>query len=581
MHPDPTSPTRRHAVPVPRTMTAVVWAFLLGTTVLGTALSGPGTARAAGLETEMPPGFAETVDVRLVELEAVVTRRGERVQGLTREDFELRVDGEPVEIELFSEVRDGAVVDGQAPNAGPLAGLRSMPTYFLLFVDDYFSLPNRRDQTLRSLKKQLTQLGPDDRLAVVAYDGKRVTTLTSWERDGERLNAALDAAAQRPAYGLQRRSEWRQTQDRRPRRPSSSDSSFAGIGFAGVTPSNPAQLELETDLAFKVSRVADAAASSLRAFAGAPGRRVMLLLSGGLPGLSAYGLPSRVGLFNNLERLEVAQDGRRLLRPIVEAANLLGFTLYPMDIGGLSSLSGTAEAGTIYQSRLQRRRLADEDFSLQDSLYFLADETGGLPVRRGGRHTVLRQVAEDTATYYSLAFSRPSRPGQDGKREDHLYRIELKVKSSGHRVRARRSFADLSRSTLLSFQVESAHQFDVPLPKAGPLDADLGALETVGVGWVQVPLTVRIPTRDLPLLPTADGLQARLELRVAASDGRGRRAEIGVVPVDITFADAGEVKDTAQWTTSLKLRKRDHRLLVVLYDPVGDTLLSKRLELDL
>ena len=61
-------------------------------------------ARAA----DEPPLFGESIDVRVVNVEAVVTdRSGKRVTGLKPGDFRLRVDGKELPIEYFTEVHDG------------------------------------------------------------------------------------------------------------------------------------------------------------------------------------------------------------------------------------------------------------------------------------------------------------------------------------------------------------------------------------------------------------------------------------------------------------------------------------------
>ncbi|HEY4564566.1 MAG TPA: hypothetical protein VIJ36_16400, partial [Thermoanaerobaculia bacterium] len=78
--------------------------------LLLSALSLSSAARAAE---DVPPSFGESIDVRVVNVEAVVTdRQGKRVNGLKPEDFRLRVDGKEVPVEYFSEVRDGEA--GQA-----------------------------------------------------------------------------------------------------------------------------------------------------------------------------------------------------------------------------------------------------------------------------------------------------------------------------------------------------------------------------------------------------------------------------------------------------------------------------------
>src|SRR5215218_7873449 len=55
--------------------------------------------------------FGESIDVRVVNVEAVVTdRKGDRVQGLTAGDFRLLVDGVEVPIDYFTEVADGVAL---------------------------------------------------------------------------------------------------------------------------------------------------------------------------------------------------------------------------------------------------------------------------------------------------------------------------------------------------------------------------------------------------------------------------------------------------------------------------------------
>ena len=579
-------------------------ATFLGSVLFALAATADAQSDARSGKTPPPPGFVETVDVRVVELEAVVEHKGKRVEGLTADDFQLWVDGKATPIDFFSEIRSGTLAATDATTdstAGSKAGTGSLPiqpspklseltkssvvpNYFLVFIDDYFSLPTYRNQVISNLRKQLQVLRPEDRMAIVAYDGRVVEMLSSWSADRSHLERALRRASDRPAYGLQRRSEWQQALSRMQYRGQRAPgSSFTSIGFSGsgsgsagrFTGGGPT-LVIESDIATKVSRVAEAAASSLRAFAGPSGRRMLLLLSGGLPSLGGFGLPVDYnGLFSTLAPLAASQDARRLFSPVVEAANLLGFTIYPVDLARLGSAYGTAEARSPREADLIRRSERDSEYLVQDSLYFLAEETGGIPLLKGARRHALRKIADDARSYYSIGFS-PSWQANDRPRE-----IRLRTKTKGHKVRARRGYADLSRSSLMSFRVESAHQFDVPLPRAADLDVEFGTPSDAGIGKVHVPLKVRIPLEGIALLPTRNGLTASLELRVAATDDRGHRADLGVIPVELSFADAGEVGREMIWKTTLKLRKRNHRLLFALYDPIGDALRARRVELEL
>src|ERR1044072_8299073 len=146
-------------------------------------------ALAAGLAAAPPPApeppptspFGEEIDVRVVNLEVVVTdRKGERVSGLSAADFTLSVDGKPVPVEYFSEIREGrlqATADAPAGAPGPREcsresrerPLRAPPdppagapraggvqplaaaaagTNYLVYIDDYFTVAQQRDQGL-------------------------------------------------------------------------------------------------------------------------------------------------------------------------------------------------------------------------------------------------------------------------------------------------------------------------------------------------------------------------------------------------------------------------------------------------
>ena len=95
---------------------------------------------------ELPGVFGEVIDVRVINLEVVVTdKSGERVPGLGPESFRLLVDGEEVPIEFFSEIRDGVAMSGTGIEAGMELAPGTRPgepveTSYLLFIDEFFSI---------------------------------------------------------------------------------------------------------------------------------------------------------------------------------------------------------------------------------------------------------------------------------------------------------------------------------------------------------------------------------------------------------------------------------------------------------
>ena len=71
--------------------------------------------------------FADSVDVRVVNVEAVVTdRSGVRIFGLIPEDFKLTVDGKTVPIEFFTEVRGGQALRDIGASAWDVAPISAV-----------------------------------------------------------------------------------------------------------------------------------------------------------------------------------------------------------------------------------------------------------------------------------------------------------------------------------------------------------------------------------------------------------------------------------------------------------------------
>jgi VWFA-related protein len=517
------------------------------------------------------PVFTETIDVRVVNLEVVVTDRGgERVTGLSAADFELFVDGEPVPIEYFSEVRGGVAMargDGGGDDAtrgvpalepGALVG-----TSYLVFVDDYFSIGNDRDRVLDRLIAQLPGLGQRDRMAVVAFDGRELELLSSWSGDPVAIAETLRQARRRPTRGLQRIAELRALgpspgQDQR-------------IGLAGNL---DGQLTLEERYAVgkleeQIERVVTAAAATLRSFAAPPGRRVMLLLSGGWPYDPVENLlddPRRPITDTQVER------GDDLFRDLSDTANLLGYTLYPVDVPGLqgSSVDAAADAPDLGVGGLGGRSFIRET-GIHQTAYFLAEETGGEALINARRDDVLDAVGDDLGSYYWLGFT-PQRAGDDRRHE-----IELRVTRPGLKVRTRRDYFDFSRQREVTLAVESALRFGAP-PSPEPLLVQLGRGERAGVRTMQVPLVVGIPADAVTFLPGPGGFTAQVELRVAVLDENGATADTPVIPLVLQVAERPAPGTVLRYETSLKLRRKPHDLVVAVYDLASGAILSSALE---
>ncbi len=513
---------------------------------------------------EQPSGvFGEQIEVRVVNVEVVVTdKQNNRVQGLKPGDFRLKVDGKAVPVEYFNEVRGGQAIALDAQEAQSVQGLPSLApgsavgTSYLVFIDDFFSLEPRRDEVLRLLKDQLSRLGPEDRMAIVAYDGGRVDMLSSWTNSQRQLGAAIEQAIGRRALGIGRLAELRSFEASR-RIAGNAFEPGSRVAFARELDIH--ELEYAHRLAAQTERAVAAAASTLRGFASPPGRKVMLLLAGGWP-FSPVDY-----LINNPNRPILDRDvpaGDEIFRPLVDTANRLGYTIYSIDVPGVEDqVVDASRAGP------QPGGINIREQEHQASLLFTASQTGGKALLNAQRGELLQVAESDTRSYYWLGFT-PSWQGNDKR-----HKVEVEVLKPGFKVRSRENFLDLSRRAETTMMVESAMLFG-GAPDSAPLAIEVGKPVAAGRKEMDVPVTLLIPVDALTFVPIDGKYTAELELRVAAVDTGGNRAAVPVIPMALRSETQPAAGAAMRYETKLRLRRLPHHLVLAIFDPLSGRILT-------
>lgn len=544
-------------------------------------LAPPLTAQQAPAQEAQPSLFGEQIDVRVVNVEVVVTdRQGNRVSDLKPSDFRLTVDGKPVPVQYFTEVRGGqAVAPPAAPSDSPaesaVQGLPSLApgepvgTSYLVYIDDFFSLGARRDEVLRKLKDELARLGPEDRMAIVSFDGRRIDMLSSWSRSSRDLGRALDRAMVRPAFGSQRFTDLRnfKMSIRTVREFEEIQSDIESGRLATPTDRLDLQeMDYASRVAQQVERSIGAAVSTLRGFASPPGRKVMLLLSGGWP------FDTIRYVVNDPTRAEVISteipSGHELFSRLTDTANRLGYTVYPVDVPGLETDGANAEVMNV---SLDPEDILNEfpgvggtlrEQEMHTALQYVAMQTGGKALINNERLAALQEVTSDTRSYYWLGFA-PEWQGND-KRHD----IKVEVTRPGLRVRSRDNFLDLSSQAEVSLMVESAMLFGAP-PGSTPMPIQLGDPVRSGRKEMEVPLSIAIPVDAFTTLPVDGKHVAELQLRVHAMDSEGERSDMPVIPIRISTKEPPEAGKYVRYNTKLRLRQIEQHVVLAVFDPVS------------
>ncbi|HEY0781072.1 MAG TPA: VWA domain-containing protein [Thermoanaerobaculia bacterium] len=538
----------------------------LGVALVATAALAQQKAAPAPPPTPAQSLFGEQIEVRVVNVEVVVTdKSGNRVPDLQATDLRLKVDGKVTPIEFFSEVRGGQTLAPSAeaaPSAVPgLPGLAPgspVGTSYLVYIDDYFSVAARRNEVLRSLKDDLTRLGPEDRMAIIAYDGRKLDMLSSWSQNQRELGRAIEQAIGRPAHGLDRVAEKRSFLTSR------NVSTNMGINARSEF-SN--QLDLEERayadlLANQVSEAVDGAVSTLRGFAKPPGRKVMLLLSGGWP------FDPVEYVVSDPTRPILTRDtpgGDSTLRPLVDTANRLGYTLYPVDVPGITGTGADASVQSLDAINVSPA-FDRSDQENQATLLYAAQQTGGKALIGGLRAAALKTVEDDTRAYYWLGFT-PTWQGNDKR-----HKIEVEPARPGLKVRSRGDFLDLSRKSEVSYMVESAMLFgNQPGASIGPhLFLELGKPVKSKRGEMEVPVTIGIPVAAVTPIPQGTEYVSEFELRIAARDVKGGRSDVPVVPLRFKTKGAPGPNLYFKYQTKVALRRIKQHVMMAVFDPLSN-----------
>ncbi len=505
----------------------------------------------AGQQTEpepLPEIFDEIIDVRVVNLEVVVTnRRGERVSGLSADDFELWVDGREEPLDYFSEIREGRA-ETEASEVDALPGLDEgarVGTNYLVYVDDNHTLFHVRRPFVENLIHDLRAMRPQDSMAIVAHQGTGLEMLSPWSSDTVQLEQALRRLLDKEDFGGALRSTMRNARAVGTQRGGTKglrDVGDDGVGFVDDNVYNESAelaysgLERFRNFAARQSQIelelaVAGATSTLRSFAQPEGRKVMVLLAGDWP----------LGAFRG-ESLTFQND-LEITQPLIETANLLGYTLYPIWSSKTTDVWRSATLGR-YANRSGGRALFEAT-------------------------SFFEEVVSDTSSYYWLGFS-PNFVGDDARHD-----IQIRVRAPGLQVRSRSDYVDMSRSAQLTMMAQSSLFFD-RRDTPSPVRLEFGEPKRWGMRKMDVPLAVYVPLDRLTTVPVRGEQVARIELRLAIVDSNGQQSKIPTIP--ITLRGEQRQGDYFRYQMNLHMRRRPHDLVVAVHDPISGKTMNARAE---
>jgi VWFA-related protein len=485
--------------------------------VAGTALGQTSPSAPPPAAPQPIPPVVESVEVSVTSIDVVVTdSKGNRVTGLTAEDFEIKQDGVPQKITNFYAVsggkvllEDGQVVDLESADAATAPVPRELKARYLFYIDNLNIQPMNRNRMFRRLKEFIREtVGPNAEGMVVTYN-RSLKVKKRFTSDASELIAAIDETEKETGGGTTLASERRDTVQRINDASSAGEAEQIARSYARA---------LRNDLEFTV----DAIKSTMNGLAGVDGRKVFVYVSEGLPAIAGQELYDTVREkfregSSSLEMFEFDMNMRYL--GIVQAANAQGVTIWALDASGLATDDFISAENRTMENRPNAFFMRQ---NTQAPLNMMAEQTGGMAaVNTNDWKGSLDELSKDFSNFYSLGFRTPRAAN------DKPHRIEVIVKKKGLTARARKGYTEKTIETRTAETVLASLFY----PRdENPLGIKVATGETKPHDEENflLPVRITIPIGRLGLIPAGDNYEGTIFLYFVVLDVSGKQSDLQV-----------------------------------------------------
>jgi len=523
------------------------------------------SAVALGQEPQQPKPQSSDDVVRvfteLVQTDVMVfDKQGHFVDGLTRDNFEIKIDGQARPIQFFEQVKAGtsneeaqlaaARGSGNVPNPARVVPLDRGRTIFF-YVDDFHLDHSSFVYSKKAMTNFIDQeMGQNDQVGIATATGQ-IGFLQQLTGDREILHLALDRLNAR-SYTV--------TDSDRPEMSEyeamlvdNNDIDFLDYMIDETMKLSPG---LRREMAESVVRnraqqiLSQSAHFSTNTLLGLerlvrntkdlPGRKILFFFSDG------FLIQNRRG------------DVRMRLQQITSAAAKSGVVIYAIDARGLSVSSefDASKSGGIDLTGRRNRAASGERFELQDGLNALSRDTGGRPIfNTNDFKPGMKNAVKETSVYYLLAW----KPDSENQKAARFRNIQVSVVGrSDLTVRVRKGFFDLEATPSTTADASKAatpaeetkvigtklrDTISAPFPQtAFPIQLGVSYYDAVEKGPT-LATSVSIPGEFLVFEPRNGKIQAVLDMTGIYFDDKGQAKANFYERLVTTAPSAEEAKD--------------------------------------
>ncbi|PYQ66555.1 MAG: hypothetical protein DMF54_07425 [Acidobacteria bacterium] len=479
------------------------------------AVTKPATPSQPAPSRPLPP-ISERVEVSVTNIDVIVTdSKGNRVPGLTRDDFEVFQDSIPQVITNFYAVTGGKVLleDGKTVPLDSPQAVAEIPNQlkarYIVYIDNLNIQPQNRNRMFKRLKEFLSaNVGPQAEAMVVTYNRSLKVKRKFTSEKGDVLSA-IEQTEMETGGGTSQAGERKDALQRINDARSEDDASRTARSYAE---------SLRNDLQFAI----DAIKTTLNGLAGVEGRKIFIYVSEGLPASAGAELFDAIhqkfpGGSSSLQTLEFDLNAK--YATIAQAANANGVTIWALDASGLAADEFISAETRYIETRPSPFFLRQ---NTQGPLVMLADQTGGkASINTNDWKTSLDELSKDFSNFYSIGY-RTTRAASD-----RPHSVEVRTRRKGLTVRARKGLLEKSTETRTAEAVVASLFY----PRE---DNPLGASVTVGEPRPYdrdnylLPVRIAVPVGKLGLVPSGDRYEGQFFVYFVVLDALGKQSDLQV-----------------------------------------------------
>ena len=541
-----------------------------------------------------PPEKHEVV-VRLVLVDVIVTKGGEFVTDLTKEDFELYEDEKKVPInsfELISFAERKVVTVEEKPEEEISS---EAPAKKLVVVVDGVNswarhLKRGAEKVINELSS-LVKLGHEVMIIQISKK-KGVEILQPFTTDEALIVKAVEKAAGdiwvdksldalKLAQDVGAEGTGAQAQAAR----------YTGIA-------DQEAIIMQEYLFFAKQRFENSIGGILAVFnmiKNLPGRKSVLLISDGFPDLSSKTLdsiitqitprtweiskarspqldlrrkPGIIRIFDpfNIFNNKKFNTGEEVIRELIRYANAQNIAIYTLDPGTFSEYFFTASAESFPGPSIIKKQ---EKIKQIQNLRWVSEDTGAAWLRGAKKYERFRQVMmTDLNYYYQLSYYPPR-----SKPDNNFHKIKVKINRSGVDVRFRNGYTDYSEDEEAKMLLVTAF-YNPALYKALPFDAEFIPFHKDSnryEPWMNIALPVKklFMEREVEYGPKEFNLHVWIKDRMRGEKAFGGQINIPF-NIDSSFMEALKATDYLCFHykgPELTFSDKEYQAIFAIFDP--------------